>query len=74
MYICNFSVPCCMLPYHLKIASSMAITGSLPQLDNVQHSIVTNFLSIMLLHHPVLVGSCLNILFMLKLRNYIYHS
>ena len=61
-----------MLPYQLQIVSLMAI--SLTQLGNVQDSIVTNIESFMLLHHPVLVGSCIIILFMLNLRNYIYFN
>ena len=52
-----------MLPYQLKVVSLMAI--SLTQLGNVQHSIVTNIGSFMLWHHPVLVRSCIIILFML---------
>ena len=42
-----------MLPYQLQIVSLMAI--SLTQLGNVQHSMVTNIQSFMLLHHPVLL-------------------
>ena len=56
-----------MLPYQLQIVPLMAI--SLTQLGNVQHSIVTNIQSFMLLYHSVLIGSCIIILFMLNLRN-----
>ena len=46
---------------------------SVTQLGNVQHSVYNNkYLKLMSLHHPVLVGSCIIISFMLNLRNYIW--
>ena len=50
-----------------KVVSLMTI--SITQLGNVQQGIATNIQSFMLLHHPVLVDSCIIILFMLNLKN-----